>query len=57
MDAAAVAVVAAALWSSNRRALTLYRKAITSLQNGDQVLRCRGSKCLSKLMIFIFCQP
>lgn len=40
--AAAVAVVAAAHWSSYRRALTLTREAITSLQNAHQVLSCRG---------------
>lgn len=40
--AAAVAVVAAAHWSSYRRALTLSREAVTSLQNVHQVLCCRG---------------
>lgn len=40
--AAAMAVVAAADWSSYRGALTLTTEAITALQNVHQVLCCGG---------------
>lgn len=61
LDAAAVAVVAAAHWAPYRRALTWTREAVTSLQNVHQILRCRErdliSQCFNvKLCSFRFLQ-
>lgn len=41
MHAAAMTVVAAALWWSDRGAVVGDGEAVTGLQNGDQVLCCK----------------
>lgn len=50
MHAAAVTVVAAAVWSSARRALVGDREAVAGLQNGDQVLGCKKN-----MDLFVVC--